>query len=354
MGSNQPENTAKRLDNVTYVLLGSALLLSTLAEYYAIMGLVAIFAGAPMAVASMGIVLGISKIALTSWLYKNWHVTKLTLRVYFTVAILVLMLLTSMGIFGFLSKAHSEHNVLNGDVMSQLALVEEQITIEKENIDANRKIIAQLDSQVNETISRTSSTDTTGVAINRSINIRRSQAADRKAAQEAILSAQGNIAKLNETKAPITAKVREVEAEVGPIKYIAAIIYGDQASDQSTLEAAVRWMILLIVAVFDPLAVLMFIAVNQDIARRKIEIVTDKKIESPDTLKTDQIEPVNNPVIESPDTLKTDQIGLPEDRIPPMPKIESVADKKIEIVTDNPVIEWERDRILLPTKNDTI
>ena len=199
--------------------------------------------------------------------------------------------------------------------MSQLALVEEQITIEKENIDANRKIISQLDSQVNETISRTSNTDTTGVAINRSINIRRSQAADRKAAQEAILSAQGKIAKLNETKAPIAAKVREVEVEVGPIKYIAAIIYGDQAKDQSTLEASVRWMILLIVAVFDPLAVLMFIAVNQDIARRKIESEkiesdTDKKIESPDTLKTDEIE--------------------------------SDTDKKTV---------WERDRILIPVED---
>lgn len=313
---------------MTYLLLTTAILLSAIAEYYSIQGLMAIFSGAATSVAVMGIVLGLSKLVLSSWLYRRWKETPRLLRSYFVAAILVLMLLTSMGIFGFLSKAHSDQNLVSGDVVSQLSLIEEQIKIEKENIDAARKIIIQLDSQVNETISRTSpgntSTGTNATSgsngdagISRSISIRRGQAKERSAAQETILSAQGKISKLNETKAPIAAKVRAVEAEVGPIKYIAALIYGDEAKDQSTLEAAVRWMILLIVAVFDPLAVLMFIAVNQDMARKK-DIIEPEKIESPDTLITDEI------------------------------KIEPEIKPKKTRRVRKPKTEWERDRILIP------
>ena len=315
---------------MTKLLLISAILLSAIAEYYSIQGLMAIFSGAAISVAVMGIALGISKLVVSSWLYRNWNITPRLLRSYFVVAILVLMLLTSMGIFGFLSKAHSDQNLVSGDVVSQLALIEEQIKIEKENIDANRKIITQLDSQVNETISRTSpgagaSNSASGsngdAGISRSISIRRGQAKERSAAQEAILSAQGKISKLNDTKAPIAAKVRAVEAEVGPIKYIAALIYGDEAKDQTTLEAAVRWMILLIVAVFDPLAVLMFIAVNQDLSRKK-DIIEPEKIESPDTLITDEI------------------------------KIEPEIKPKKTRRVRKPKTEWERDRILIPVDDE--
>ena len=315
---------------MTKLLLISAILLSAIAEYYSIQGLMAIFSGAAISVAVMGIALGISKLVVSSWLYRNWNITPRLLRSYFVVAIVTLMLLTSMGIFGFLSKAHSDQNLVSGDIVSQLALIEEQIKIEKENIDANRKIITQLDSQVNETISRTSpgagaSNSASGsngdAGISRSISIRRGQAKERSAAQEAILSAQGKISKLNDTKAPIAAKVRAVEAEVGPIKYIAALIYGDEAKDQTTLEAAVRWMILLIVAVFDPLAVLMFIAVNQDLSRKK-DIIEPEKIESPDTLITDEI------------------------------KIEPEIKPKKTRRVRKPKTEWERDRILIPVDDE--
>lgn len=313
---------------MTYLLLTTALALSAIAEYYSIMGLVAIFAGSPISIAIMGAILGVAKLALSSWLYRNWKSTPILLRSYFVAAILVLMLLTSMGIFGFLSKAHNDQNLLSGDVVSQLALIEEQIKIEKENIDAARKIITQLDSQVNETISRTNSNVATSgdAGIARSISIRRSQTADRKAAQETILSAQGKIGRLNDTKAPIAAKVRAVEAEVGPIKYVAALIYGAEAKDQSTLEAAVIWMILLIVSVFDPLAVLMFIAVNQDLTR--------KKIEPPDTLKTDENDNAR-PIYMA-------EVTMP-DPIEPAPKKTRRVRK--------PKTEWERDRILIPVED---
>ena len=263
---------------MTYLLFLTAVSLSAIAAYYSIMGLIAIFAAAATPIAVMGGILETAKLVVASWLYRNWNETPKLIRTYFVTAVGVLMLLTSMGIFGFLSKAHMDQNLVSGDVTAKLAIIEEKIKIEKETIDAARKTLNQLDVQVNETIARTNTTNASGnsngaAGIERSIAIRRSQAKERDQAQKAILSAQENIGKLNAEKAPIAAEVRKVEAEVGPIKYIAQLIYGQEATDQSTLEAAVRWVILLIVFVFDPLAVLMFIAVNQDIKRRQDKAV---------------------------------------------------------------------------------
>lgn len=260
-----------------YLLLGNAVALSIIAEYYAIMGLMAIFSGSPIAIAIMGGVLGLSKIVVTSWLYRNWNQTTLLLKSYFSIAICVLMLLTSMGIFGYLSKAHLDQGVVSGDVAAAVSIIDEKINIQKENINAARKTISQLDSQVDAALSRT--TDAAGA--DRSSSIRRSQARERTRLVEEISASQKEIAKLNEERAPIAIELRKVEAEVGPIKYIAAFIYEDSAS-QNSLEKAVRWLIVLIVFVFDPLAVLMFIAVNQTLMRQKpqpeVELY-DRKVE---------------------------------------------------------------------------
>lgn len=247
-----------------YLLFLSALSLSAIAEYYAIMGLMAIFSGAPYSIAIMGGVLGLSKIVVTSWLYQNWDRTTILLKTYFVSAITILMLLTSMGIFGFLSKAHLDQGVTSGDVAAKVAIIEEKINVQKENINAARKTISQLDSQVNAALDRS----TSEAGADRSASIRRGQARERTRLLEDIASAQKAIATLNEEKAPIAVELRKVEAEVGPIKYIAALIYEDNP-DANTLEKAVRVMILLIVFVFDPLAVLMFIAVNQTLAYNK-------------------------------------------------------------------------------------
>lgn len=244
-------------------MLITAIALSSVAAYYSIAGLVAIFAAATIPIIIMGSTLEVAKLVVASWLYRNWNDTPRMLKSYFCMAVVVLMLLTSMGIFGFLSKAHVDQNLVSGDVLAQVSLIDEQIKIERENIDASRKIISQLDQAVDQTIAR--STDESGAA--RGAALRRSQAKDRNQAQAQILSAQAKITKLNEQKAPIAAKVREVEAEVGPIKYIAQLIYGQEATDTSVLEKAVRIVILMIVFVFDPLAVLMFIAVNRDMAK---------------------------------------------------------------------------------------
>ena len=248
---------------MTYLLFAVALGLSAVAAYYAVVGLIAIFAAAVIPIAIMGSLLEASKLVVASWLYRSWKEIPLLLKSYFTVALVVLMLLTSMGIFGFLSKAHLDQAIPTGDVQSKLALIDEKIKTEKENINASRKELSQLDAQLDQTISRT--TDQGGTE--RAIQIRRNQQKDRNRILTEIGSAQTKIAKLNEERAPIASEVRKVEAEVGPIKYIAQVIYGD--ADTDLLEKAVRFVTILIVLVFDPLAVLMLVAANWQLKKDK-------------------------------------------------------------------------------------
>lgn len=248
---------------MVYLLFLTALGLSSVAAYYSIMGLVAIFAAAKVPILVMGSLLEASKLVVASWLYRSWKDIPLLMRAYFTTALVILMLLTSMGIFGYLSKAHLDQAVPTGEVSAKLSILDEKIKTEKDNIDVGRKQLKQLDTQVDQTIGRSS--DEKGVE--RSLQIRRGQQKERTALLNDIGSAQSRISRLNEERAPIAAEVRKVEAEVGPIKYIAALLYEDSA-DTNTLEAAVRIVILLIVSVFDPLAVLLLIAANWQLNRK--------------------------------------------------------------------------------------
>ena len=262
---------------MTYLLFATALALSAVAAYYSIMGLVAIFAAAALPIFIMGSLLEVSKLVVASWLYRSWREIPFLMKSYFTVALVVLMMLTSMGIFGFLSKAHLDQAVPTGDVSAKLALIDEKIKSEKENLNANRAELNQLDSQVNETISRSGNSTNNGAnsgtsGIERSIAIRRAQQKDRARILTDIGTIQTRIAKLNEERAPIASEVRKVEAEVGPIKYIAALIYEETASED-ILEKAVRIVIMMIVLVFDPLAVLLLIAANWQMRKDKGELI---------------------------------------------------------------------------------
>ena len=243
------------LSNLTLLV---ALALSSVAAYYSIIGLTAIFAGAVIPVIIMGSILEVGKITTTVWLRKYWHRAGWVLKLYLVPAVVALALLTSMGIFGFLSKAHMETGVISGDSQSKLALYDEKIKTQKDNIELARKALTQMDAQVDQMLGRTDNDK----GAERAVSIRRQQAKERAALQTDIANAQKEIQKLNEERAPIAAENRKIEAEVGPIKYIAALIYGDNA-DNNMLEAAVRWVIILLVIVFDPLAIALVLAANQ-------------------------------------------------------------------------------------------
>lgn len=247
-----------RFFNLTNAALLVALSLSTVAAWYSIIGLTAIFAGAVVPIIIMGGFLELAKITATVWLRKYWYRCGWVLKLYLVPAIILLMILTSMGIFGFLSKAHSDQGMVSGDVQAKLAIYDEKIKIEKDNIDANRKALKQMDEAVDQVMGR--STDEKGA--DKAVAIRRGQQVERGRLLKEIGESQKKITALNEERAPIAAENRKVEAEVGPIKYIAALIYGDNP-DGNLLERAVRWVIILLVIVFDPLAIALVLAANQ-------------------------------------------------------------------------------------------
>ena len=238
-----------------FLLLITGLTISAVAIYYSVVGLTAIFSAAAIPIVIMGSALEVGKLVCASWLKANWERAPGFMKYYMITAVCVLMLITSMGIFGFLSKAHNDQNLVSGDVASKIAVYDEKIKTEKENIDANRKVLKQLDEGVDQVMAR--SQDEKGA--DKAVAIRKAQQKDRSRLSQEITESQKRISALNDERAPIAAEVRKVEAEVGPIKYIAAFLYGT-APDASMLEQAVTWIIILIVIVFDPLAVIMLLA----------------------------------------------------------------------------------------------
>ena len=240
---------------LAWLLLLTGLTISAVAIYYSVVGLTAIFSAAVIPIIVMGSALEIAKLVCASWLKANWDKAPRFLKLYMTSAVVVLMLITSMGIFGFLSKAHNDQNLVSGDVQSKIAVYDEKIKTAKENIDANRKALKQMDEAVDQVMGR--SQDEKGA--DKAVALRRGQAKERTRLLSEITAEQKVIAQLSEERAPIAAEVRKVEAEVGPLKYIAKFIYGEDGANENMLEKAVTWVIILIVIVFDPLAVIMLL-----------------------------------------------------------------------------------------------
>lgn len=244
------------------ILFASAFIISAVAEFYSIAGLIAIFSSQPVASAIMGIALGIGKLVAASWVYRNWNTAPKMLKYYFTTAVVILSLITSMGIFGYLSKAHLEQSVVIGGSADKVRILDEKIKTSKENIDANRKALRQMDDAVDQTMAR--STDEKGA--DKATALRRSQAKERNSLLNNIETEQKKIASISEERAPLASDLSKIEAEVGPIKYVAELVYGE--SSEEVIGKAVRLMIILIIFVFDPLAILLLIAANMELKKK--------------------------------------------------------------------------------------
>ena len=243
-----------------YLMMVIAITISAIAAWYSVEGLTAIFAAAVVPVIIMGGALEAGKITATVWLHNNWQRISWAYKTYLIPAIVFLMLLTSMGIFGFLSKAHSDQSLVTGDSQAKISIYDEKIKTSRDNIEANRRALKQMDEAVDQIMGRSS--DEKGA--DKAVATRRSQQKERVRLLAEIAAEQKTIARLNEEAAPLRAEFRKVEADVGPVKYIAALIYGDNP-DQNVLERAVRWVIILIVIVFDPLALCLILAANKQL-----------------------------------------------------------------------------------------
>lgn len=243
------------------LVLTTALAISGVAAYYSIIGLAAIFAAAAIPVIVMGSILEIGKLVTVTYLHRYWNDSPKTLRAYLIIAVLVLMFITSMGIFGFLSKAHIEQTTTTGDNTLKIERLQSQISRENRTIEDAEGVLFQLDEAINVLIEYDRIRGDEGA-----IATRERQKSERESLSQVIRGSENRIQSLQDEMIVLESEQLQLEAEVGPIKYIAEFVYGDKA-DKNILEEAVRWVIVVIVAVFDPLAVALLVAWNDMMLR---------------------------------------------------------------------------------------
>jgi peptidoglycan hydrolase CwlO-like protein len=239
---------------LTILTFISAISISIIAAGYSIIGLATLFAGAAMPIIAMGSALEIGKLVAASWLYNNWSSTMVpkALKAYLFTAIIVLVFITSMGIFGFLSKAHLDQVQPTSGNTIKIKTIDNQIVRQQNIIDRSEKTLTQLDKSIEVFLNNDFAS--------RGLKERQKQEEERNQLNTAIKSASDEISKLSNEKATLQLAQDKIEAEVGPIKYIAELIYGKDA--QSYFNETVRIVILILIFVFDPLAVLLLIAAN--------------------------------------------------------------------------------------------
>jgi hypothetical protein len=213
----------------------------------------------------MGSVLEAAKLVTVSWLYNNWKTTFSAMKVYFLIAVVLLMAITSMGIFGYLSKAHIEHSTSIAPLVEKVIIYEEKIKSIQATIERNNKNLSQYDEAVDQIMGR--SKDERGAE--RANQIRKAQQKDRQRIATENAGLQKEIQRLTEEKLPLSLEVKKAESDLGPIKYVAEVVYGTQ--DRDIIDKAVRLVIFIIIIVFDPLAVLLLIAANQTLRKMKEE-----------------------------------------------------------------------------------
>ena len=257
---------------LTILTFLSAISISVIAAGYSIIGLATLFAGAVIPIIAMGSALEVGKLVAASWLYNNWNsdVPRL-LKAYLFGAIIVLIFITSMGIFGFLSKAHLDQVKPTSSNNIKIELLDNQINQQQLIIDRSQKTLDQLDKALEVYIEKE--------FVTRGLKERKKQEVERNELNNAIKEASNEIAKLSEEKGTLSLEQNKIEAEVGPIKYVAELIYGVNAEDN--FDKAVRIVILILIFVFDPLAVLLLIAANISLRqwRMKRQLTQSKKKE---------------------------------------------------------------------------
>lgn len=234
------------------ITLFTALAISAVAAFYSIVGLMAIFSASALSIAIMGAVLEVGKLITASWLYQNWKTIPKLLKYYLTSAVVVLMFITSMGIFGYLSKSHIDAGTNTSQLQIKLERLNNYIKSEQKTIDRAERQLENLDKALERYVELG--------AVSKGLDRRLEQEEERDILTSMVNKSQFKIDEYLDEKSEYDLEIKNFEVEVGPLKYISALIYGDDALN--FLDSAVRIVILILVFVFDPLAVLLVVAAN--------------------------------------------------------------------------------------------
>lgn len=304
------------------ITLLTALSIAGIAAWFSIVGLMSIFSAQALSTAIMAGALEVGKLVSASWLYRNWQIAGWFIKSYLIVAVLVLMLITSMGIFGFLSKAHLENTAISSEVTLSIERIDAKIAREKQKIKDAEVVIGQLDETVQVLMNNERIRGPDGA-----LAVRRSQATEREALNADITQASEALASLQDQKLELSQKNLAVEKELGPLKYVAELIYTDQSEDN--LDRAVRLFILLLVSVFDPLAVILLIAANKSLMNHGVVLEAPAQVidkvsvpaiiankDSEITNLSEKIEPNPPEQVNIPESRNITE-AVPEDQVEP-------------------------------------
>lgn len=246
---------------VNYLALATALVLSAIAGFFSVIGIATIFSGAYWAVVAMAGGLEIAKVVTVSWMTRNWDGAPKAIRYYLIVSVGILMIITSMGTFGYLSKAHLEttnqvqlSSLQMQPLETQLQLAERKLRNAQNSLDTLDRLVDQAD-------------------IQQASRIRNRQRSERAALATEISDSSREIQSINASLLPLRSEQARTQAELGPLKYVAEMVYGDDAA--SHFDSAVRGVIILLVLVFDPLAIVLLIAANHGL-KPKSRLTFDK------------------------------------------------------------------------------
>ena len=273
---------------VALIVLGVALAISGVAAFYSIVGLMAIFSASALSIAVMGSVLEVGKLATASWLYQNWKKVPRFLKYYLTGAVVILMFITSMGIFGYLSKSHIDAGTGTSELYVKLERLDSNIESERKSISRAEGQLEKLDFALERYIELN--------AVSKGLRKRDEQKPERDALAQTVDDSQDKIDIYLDERAEIQLKIKSFEVEVGPLKYISALLFGENES-VNYLDKAVRYVIILLIFVFDPLAVLMLIAANMSLKEEKNKRKRRERKNQPKNAMTTKVSEDQNTVM---------------------------------------------------------
>tara|TARA_Y100000361_G_scaffold2832_2_gene2443 strand:- start:17182 stop:18246 length:1065 start_codon:yes stop_codon:yes gene_type:complete len=272
-----------KTNSIMFILMTvfSALSVSAVAAYFSIVGLITIFPAAALAIMGMGIVLEIAKLVAASWVYQYWDRIKFLMKTYMVSAVIILSLITSLGIFGFLSRAHIDQVAVYTDQDLNMEVIEFRLDSEKDKLTAYRDRIEALDLVLLE--SRRQDRN----------YVTRTQRDERARINADIDESIELIDQYNEQLLPLRMEQAKMEAELGPINYISELFYGE--TGEQNIDSAVRIIILLLIFVFDPLAIIMVLAANIAIREYRGERITAVDMPEDPTQKDFELETADKP-----------------------------------------------------------
>jgi hypothetical protein len=317
---------------LTFLLYLAGFTLSATAAYYSVTGLAYIFAGAFLPVLVMGIALEAAKLVGASWTFRYWRTAPRALTLYISTGVLALMVLTGLGIFGFLSRAYLSQQAPAVAMSVDLAAADRAVALAQEQYD--RDVAAMRSAQDNRSatsvIDRLASngrlTGTSGA-----VSVLRQQQTLQRTLQTSLNTSATALKDAETARATLQRLFAEQTVDVGPLMFVAKAWYG--TADIPTMDRAVRWLILLIMSAFDPMAIALLLAAQQTPPQR-----TDTPDMTPRVRPSseERVQPTVAPVTDTPQPRAHDPLDVPTAAEFSSTHIEPVTDIVIEHVEEPP------------------